>query len=146
MRPRSTWYYNQKKKKKSRKEITGSLVTQIVKNLPEYGRPGPNPWVRNIPWRRAWQLTSEFLPVKSPWTEEAGGLQSMGLKRIGHDWATKHNSSLRNIDAKYLQQNTSNPTFNRSYTMMKLDSFKDARILQYWQNNQWHTTLTNWKI
>ena len=27
---------------------------------------------------------------KIPWTEEPGGLQSMGLQRVGHDRATKH--------------------------------------------------------
>ena len=27
-----------------------------------------------------------------PWTEEPGGLQSMGLHRVGHDWATFTNS------------------------------------------------------
>ena len=31
-----------------------------------------------IPWRRAWQPTPVFLPGESPWTEEPGGLQSMG--------------------------------------------------------------------
>jgi len=25
---------------------------------------------------------------KIPWTEESGGLQSMGSRRVGHDWAT----------------------------------------------------------
>ena len=25
---------------------------------------------------------------KIPWTEEPGGLQSMGFRRVGHDWAT----------------------------------------------------------
>ena len=35
-------------------------------------------WVRRIPWRRAWQPTPVFLPGESPWTEEPGGLQSMG--------------------------------------------------------------------
>ena len=25
-----------------------------------------------------------------PWTEESGGLQSMGLQRVGHDWACTH--------------------------------------------------------
>ena len=25
-------------------------------------RPGFNPWVRKIPWRRAWEPTSVFLP------------------------------------------------------------------------------------
>ena len=27
---------------------------------------------------------------KVPWTEEPGGLQSMGLQRVGHNWVTKH--------------------------------------------------------
>ena len=25
---------------------------------------------------------------KIPWTEEPGGLQSMGSQRVGHDWVT----------------------------------------------------------
>ena len=25
------------------------------------------------------------LPVEPPWTEEPGGLQSMGLQRVGHN-------------------------------------------------------------
>ena len=29
-----------------------------------------------------------FLAWKIPWTEEPGRLQSMGLRRVGHDWAT----------------------------------------------------------
>ena len=31
---------------------------------------------------------SRTLAWKIPWTEEPGGLQSMGLLRVGHDWAT----------------------------------------------------------
>ena len=30
---------------------------------------------------------SSILAWKIPWTEEPGGLQSMGLQRVGHDWA-----------------------------------------------------------
>ena len=37
-------------------------------------------WVGKIPWRRSWQPSPVFLPRESPWTEEPGGLQSMGLK------------------------------------------------------------------
>ena len=37
-----------------------------------------DPWVGKIPWRRAWKPTPVFLPGESPWTEEPGGLQSMG--------------------------------------------------------------------
>ena len=30
-----------------------SLVVQMVKNRLQFGRPGFNPWVGKIPWRRA---------------------------------------------------------------------------------------------
>ena len=51
------------------------------------------PWVRKIPWRRAWQPTPVFLPWESPWTEEPSSLQSMGsqsqtwLKPLGSNSA-----------------------------------------------------------
>ena len=32
-----------------------------------------------LPWKRAWQPTPVFWPGESLWTEESGGLQSMGL-------------------------------------------------------------------
>ena len=41
--------------------------------------------VGKMPWRRAWQPTPAFLPLEFPWTEEPGGLQSMGSQRVGHD-------------------------------------------------------------
>ena len=43
-------------------------------------RPGFNPWFGKIFWRMEWQSTPVFLPGKIPWTEEPGGLQSMGLQ------------------------------------------------------------------
>ena len=58
-----------------------SLVAQLVKNPAASGTAGFDPWVGRIPWR-AWQPTPVFLPGKSPWTEEPGGLQSMGLQRV----------------------------------------------------------------
>ena len=48
-------------------------------------RPQFSPWVGKILWRRAWQPTPVFLPGESLWTEEPGGLQSMGSQRVGHD-------------------------------------------------------------
>ena len=48
-------------------------------------RHGFNPWVRKVPWRRAWQPTPVFSPGE-PWTEEPGGLQPTGLRRAGRDW------------------------------------------------------------
>ena len=48
-------------------------------------RLGFNPWVGKILWRREWQPTPVVLPGESPWTEEPGGLQSMGLQRAGYN-------------------------------------------------------------
>ena len=58
-----------------------SLVAQTVKNLPAM----KDPWVGKTPWRGAWQPTPAFLPGESPWTEEPGGLQSMGSQGVGHN-------------------------------------------------------------
>ena len=45
-------------------------------------RPGFDPWVGKIPQRRVWQ------PTHPMGREEPGGLESMGLPRVEHDWAT----------------------------------------------------------
>ena len=37
---------------------------------------------------KAMATHSSTLAWKIPWTEELGGLQSMGSQRVGHDWAT----------------------------------------------------------
>jgi len=46
-------------------------------------------WVRFLGWEvpleKGWLPTPVFLPGESPWTEEPGRLQSMGLQRVGHD-------------------------------------------------------------
>ena len=52
---------------------------QLVKNPPACGRPGFNPWVGKVPWRRA------RLPIPVFWPGEFYGLQSMGSLRVGHN-------------------------------------------------------------
>ena len=42
-----------------------SLMAQMVKRLSQCGRPGFDPWVGKIPWRRKWQPTLVLLPRKS---------------------------------------------------------------------------------
>ena len=51
-------------------------------------RHGFNPWVEQIPWRRASQPTPVFLPGESPWTEEPGRLQSTGWQRVRYNWVS----------------------------------------------------------
>ena len=62
-----------------------------------------NPWVRKVPWRMAGQPT-QCLVWRIPWTEESGGLQSLGLQRVGHNWndsAYTHRSVLDSIHASF---------------------------------------------
>ena len=54
---------------------------------PKWGRPGFDPWVGKIPWRKAWQSTPVFLPGESPWTQEPGGHRPRGCKESD---MTKH--------------------------------------------------------
>ena len=50
-------------------------------------RCGFNPWVRKTPWTRACQPTPVFLPGESPWTDDPGGLQSIGSQSVRHNWS-----------------------------------------------------------
>ena len=44
-------------------------------------RHGFNPWVGKIPWRREWLPNPVVFAWEIPWTEEPGGLQSMGVAK-----------------------------------------------------------------
>ena len=68
--------------------IWGFLHGSEGKECLQCRRPGFEPWVGKIPWRRKWQPTLGTLAWKIPWTEKPGRLQSMGLQRVGPDWAT----------------------------------------------------------
>ena len=50
-----------------------------------------DPWVRKIPWKRAWQSTPIFFLGESLWTEEPGGLySSRGRKESDTTEATEN--------------------------------------------------------
>ena len=65
---------------------SSSLVAQTVKNLPE----GPEMWVQSLgqedPLEKEKAAHSSILAWRIPWTEEPGGVQATGSKRVGHDW------------------------------------------------------------
>ena len=47
-----------------------------------------SPWFRSVMMEKAMAPHFSTLAWKIPWTEEPGGLQSMGSLGVGHDWAT----------------------------------------------------------
>ena len=70
-------------------------MSQMVKNLPVIRGPRFNPWVRKISWRRGWHPTPVFLPGESHGQRSLGRLQSIGLQRVRHDWATHTTTPVR---------------------------------------------------
>ena len=46
-----------------------------------------HPWVGKIPLEEGMATHSSILTWWSPWTEEPGGLRSIGLQAVGHHWS-----------------------------------------------------------
>ena len=63
-------------------------------------------WVQSLgredPLEREMATHSSILAWELPWTEESGGLQSMGSQRIGHDWVTNTTLALGSSDREKL--------------------------------------------
>ena len=77
----------------------------MVKNPSACRKPGFDPWVGKIPWRRAWQPTPLFLPGESPWTERSlagyspwGHKESETTERLStaQGWEAEHRDRLEN--------------------------------------------------
>ena len=68
-----------------RESLEVSLVAQMVKNPPAMRETQ----VRSLGWEdpleKEMAIHSSTPACKIPWTEKSGGLQSMGLQRVGHD-------------------------------------------------------------
>ena len=78
-------------------QSTTSLVAQTVKRLLQCGRPGFDPWVGKIPWRRKWQSIPLLLPGKSH------GLRSL----VGYNpWGRKESDTTERLHftLEYLKQ------------------------------------------
>ena len=63
----------------------GFLVAQMVKNLPAIWET----WAQFLSWEdlleKGIATHSNFLAYRIPWTEEPGGLPSMGSQRVGYN-------------------------------------------------------------
>ena len=64
---------------------SGSVVKNPPANAGDVRDVGSIPGSEN-PLKEGMATHSSILAWRIPWTEELGGLQSMGLQRAGHDW------------------------------------------------------------
>ena len=73
---------------------------QMVKTLPVMWET----WVWSVGWEdpreKGMATHSSIIAWRIPWTEEPGGLQSMGSQRFGYDWATNRQHTLGDTVAK----------------------------------------------
>ena len=65
--------------------IQASLVAQMVKNLTTVQETQVCSLGLENPLEESMANHSSVLAWRIPWTEEPGGLQSMGSQRVGHD-------------------------------------------------------------
>ena len=62
-----------------------SLVAQMMKNLPVVQETRDASLDQEDLLEKGMATHSSILAWRIPWTEEPGGLQSMGSQRVGHD-------------------------------------------------------------
>jgi len=55
-------------------------------------------WVWSLSWEdpleKEMATHSSILACTIPWTEEPGGLQSMGSQGVGHNWVTENSAGI----------------------------------------------------
>ena len=97
-----------------------------------------DPWVWKIPWRREGQAThSSILAWRIPRTEELGGLQSMGLQRVGHK-----GGNLGRVHSKIFSYR-----FKSSYSVVSYHYAKfKFRISCYFQWCNLMSDVVNWHL
>ena len=101
------------------------MVAQTVKNLPAM-------WETCV-WSLGWEDLLEkgmathscIFASKIPWTEESGGLQYMGSRRVRHNWAT----------------NTSNKTTRGQVNMGRQSEYLFKEDIQIANKKTWKDTF-----
>ena len=60
-------------------------MAQMVKNLPAMQETQVRSLGQEDPLEKGMAIHSSIIAWRIPWTEELGGLQSMGSQRVGHN-------------------------------------------------------------
>ena len=79
---------------------------------------------REDPLEEEMATHSSTLAWRIPWTEEPGGLQSMGSQRVGHDWAPDQQQHL----SKLAESETLGVEVKQTPTSLSGDFGTDSRL------------------
>ena len=80
-------------------------------------------WVQSLGWEDSLEeemaAHSSILAWGIPWTEEPGGLQSMGSQRVIHDWVTEHaHTAALHVKVKGLSTATKRQGLGEGYPLV----------------------------
>ena len=76
-------------------------IYTLWKNLPAMQETQVWSLGQKTPLEKGMTTHSSILAWRIPWTEEPGGLQSMGLQRVGHDWPRANTVGPRGLSVLY---------------------------------------------
>ena len=79
-----------------------SLIAQSVKKLPAMQETQVQLLGQEDPLEKEMAIHSSILAWKILWTEEAGGLQSVGWQRVRHNLATERTRTKRELPRLFL--------------------------------------------
>ena len=114
-----------------------SLVAQTVKHLPAM----QETQVQSLSWEdlqeKEMATHSSTLAWKIPWTEEPGSLQSMGLQRMGHDWATSLSliPASSECDCIWIDVDERKRHFQWERTWQKADCHNRVPVMMTWTHH-----------
>ena len=83
-------------------ELWASLVAQTVQNLPAVWETQVQTLSQEDPLEKGKATLSSILAWEIPWTEEPGGLQSLGSQRVRHDLVTEPPPCFSNLRVQNL--------------------------------------------
>ena len=78
--------HNKKRQTHARASQLVLVVKILASNAGRRERPGFDPWIGKIPWRRTWQPTPVLLPGESHGQRSLAGCSPPGCT-VGHDWS-----------------------------------------------------------
>ena len=102
----------------------------MIKNLPSIYKTRVHFLSWEDPLKKEWQPTPVFLPGESPWTEEPGGLQSMGSQRARHNWAT-HTHTHMYLTISPVTREILYLFFKGFFFFFNVDHFRLSNLLQH---------------
>ena len=105
--------------------IWASPVAQMVKNLPAMQETWARSLGREDPLEKKMAIHSSILAWRIPWTEDPGGLQSIGLQRVWHNWVT-------NTHTHILYTHTYTHTHIQYFNMQAERDLWDHQVVKQW--------------